>query len=370
MLPNLIRITALGLLAAALATAQTAAPARVVGTVASFNAASGDLEVKPDNALAVNGKLAEASVLQRVAPGEKSLKGAQAIAAGEIFVGDRVLVVFKPGTSEVARLVVMSAADIAQRDEADRADWNKRGVAGVVAAKTATDITLKMKSMGGESQTIVAVTDKTRFRRYAPDSVKFTEASRSSLADIALGDQVRARGDKTADGGKVTADDVVFGTFVTKAGTVTAVQPEAQEIHITEVGTGAPLTIKLTADSQLKAMPELPAMPAGGPSGPPPGMMAGRPPDMARMLEMMPAAKIEDLKPGSMIVVSSTKGSKPGEITAITLLANAGMLIRMATMPPAAGMGRPPGGMPLGGGMNAGGPMGGVGGLDLPGITP
>jgi len=35
----------------------------------------------------------------------------------------------------------------------------------------------------------------------------------------------------------------------------------------------------------------------------------------------MPPTKLEELKPGDMIVVSSTKGAKSDEITAITLLA-------------------------------------------------
>ena len=51
--------------------------------------------------------------------------------------------------------------------------------------------------------------------------MKFAEAKRSGLAEIGVGDQVRARGVKSEDGLKVTAEDVVFGTFVTKAGTIT-----------------------------------------------------------------------------------------------------------------------------------------------------
>ena len=34
-------------------------------------------------------------------------------------------------------------------------------------------------------------------RRYAPDSVKFADAKESTLAEIKVGDQVRARGDKS-----------------------------------------------------------------------------------------------------------------------------------------------------------------------------
>ena len=117
----------------------------------------------------------------------------------------------------------MSATDIVKKNEADRMDWTRRGVTGVVAAKSGNDVTLKIRTLGGESQAVVTVTDTTTYKRYAPDSVKFAEAKNSKLAEIGVGDQVRARGVKSEDGLKVTAEDVVFGTFVTKAGTITAV---------------------------------------------------------------------------------------------------------------------------------------------------
>ena len=79
---------------------------------------------------------------------------------------------------------------------------------------------------------------------------------------------------------------------------------------------------------------------------------------MSQMLERMPAAKLEELKAGEKIVVSSTKGAKPDEITAIMLLGNAGALIQMATVP----SGRGAGGAPGGGGMMGGG----LQTLDLP----
>ena len=70
--------------------------------------------------------------------------------------------------------------------------------------------------------------------------------------------------------------------------------------------------------------------------------------------------------------MSSTKGAVDNEYTAIVLLDNAEMLIRMATAQRpagAAGAGGAVGGM-QGGGQGMGGGMGagGLGGLDLPGI--
>ena len=118
--------------------------------------------------------------------------------------------------------------------------------------------------MAGESQAVVTVTEKTSFKRYAPDSVKFADAKSSKLAEISVGDQVRARGVKSEDGLKVTAEDVVFGTFVTKAGTITAVNPETREITVKDLANNKPLAIRITADSQIKKMPEMAGMMAWG----------------------------------------------------------------------------------------------------------
>jgi hypothetical protein len=196
--------------------------------------------------------------------------------------------------------------------------------------------------------------------------VKFADASISKLDEVSLGDQLRARGVKSEDGLKVTAEEVVFGTFITKAGTITAIDPETKQVTITELGTNKPVVIKFTADSQIKKMPNMAGMmmgrggpPSGGPGGPPASGGAPRTPDLSQMLDRMPAAKLDELKAGEKIVVSSTKGAKPDEVTAIMLLGNADMLIQMATVPSGRGAG---GGAPGGGAMG----MGGLQTLDLP----
>jgi len=42
---------------------------------------------------------------------------------------------------------------------------------------------------------------------------------------------------------------------------------------------------------------------------------------MQAMLERLPALKLEDLKPGDAIIISSTEGANPNQVTAITLVA-------------------------------------------------
>jgi hypothetical protein len=380
--------TALGVLLVGLSPimAQTAAPKAVVGTVEGFKAESAEIRVKPDAGETVSLKITSGTQVLRVAPGEKDLKKAEPMKITDVASGDKVLVNLMPGAFEARRIVVMSSVDIAKRNEADTLDWNKRGVAGIVDAKNGNDIILRKRSMQGEIKLIVNVTDGTQYRRYAPDSVKFADAKKSGIAEIAVGDQLRARGQKSEDGLKVAAEEVVFGTFVTKAGPITAVNVEAKEITVKDLATGKPLTIKLTPDSQVKKLPDFAAMmPPGGAPGKPPGggppggnvaiASATRParaaPDVTQMLERIPPSKFEDLKAGEMVVVSSTKGASSDQITAIMLVGNAGMLIQMSSRP-TGGDARPPGagGMGAGPSMGPTGMAGGLGGLNIPGMIP
>lgn len=349
--------------------AQAQAAKSFVGTVSAIKAKTAEIEFKPDSTAPVVLKIGSNTIAQKIAPGEKDLKKAEPIQITEVAVGDRVLVTPEPGTSDLRRVVVMSAVDIAKRNQADSLDWTRRGVSGVVATIQGNEITLKTRTMGGEKQAVVTVGDQTSYKRYAPDSVKFADAKVSKLAEVCVGDQLRARGQKSDDGLAVKADDVVFGTFLTKAGSVTAVNLESKEVTVKDLANNKPLVIKFTADSQLKKMPDLSAMggmgrgpaPAGGP---PAGQPRSGGMDISQMLERMPAGKLEDLKPGDTIVVSSTKGAKSDQITAITFLSNAGMLIQMASMQ--AGGGRQGTGGAMSGG--PGGMGGGAGGMDLGGM--
>src|SRR6266481_4618639 len=301
-----ITYTTLGVLLIGLtpAMAQTAAPKFVVGTVEGFTVEAAEIKVKPDKGEIVSVKLRGDTQVQRVAAGETDLKKAEPIQITDVASGDRVLVNLMPGAFEARRIVVMASSDIAKRNEADRLDWTRRGVLGIVTAKSGGEITLKMRSMGAEKKATVTVSDGTGFRRYAPDSVKFADARKASLAEVNVGDQLRARGQKSEDGLKVAAEEVVFGTFVTKAGPITAVNVEAKEITVKDLATGKPLVVRLTGDSQVKKLPDFAAMmpPGGAPGGNVATAGATRParaaPDLTQMLERIPPSKFEDLKAG------------------------------------------------------------------------
>ncbi|MBI4910283.1 MAG: hypothetical protein HY820_42090 [Acidobacteria bacterium] len=355
----------------------------IIGTVKSLKAETAELDIQPDKGDLATVKMSAETVFQRIAPGETNLKNATPISAADISVGDRVLISLMPEGAMARRIVVMSSNEIAKKNEADKQDWIKRGVSGVVATKAGNTVTVKIRGIAGETTSTVTVSDTTRYRRYSPDSVKFADAKVSSLKEVSVGDQLRARGQKSEDGSKVTADEVVFGTFITKGGTITAIDPAAKTITIADLSNKKPLVIHLTADSSLKSMPNFGGTMGGGPGGASGGAPranggqagpggpggaggpGGRGGDLSQLLERMPATKLEDLKTGSTIVVSSTKGAKDGDITAIMIVANADMLIRMAQMQQTRIAGRPDAGPSL-----SGLGMGGMSGLDLPGMIP
>ncbi len=350
------------------------------GTVAELKPEQAAFDLRLDSSGVETVTLSANTVLQRVAPGEKDLRNARPMQAAELAVGDRVLVTWVEGMEEARRVVVMGADEIARKREQERLDWLKRGVAGVVDAVRPDMIVLKVPSLGGGKTYTVHVRPETLFRRYKPDSIKFADALTSRFSEVKKGDQLRARGVKSADGLTVEAEEIVFGTFVTRAGTVTAVDPARGEVRLKDIDTGKPLLVRIGADTQTKRMPEFGAGPGGMPgagamgglrAGGPAGNTAGGPaagaPDLSQMIDRMPAARIEDLRPGETVVVSSTRGTARDELTAILLLANAARLVEMT----AAQQQRQAGAMGMmGGGLGAGMRGEALGGFELPGMLP
>jgi hypothetical protein len=310
----------------AILAAQTVPPAEsILGRVTGFKVHSHEIAFQPDNGNALLVKFSPDTEVVRIAPGQHDLSKAAPAKITDIRAGDRLLVSYADGMTEARRIVLISAVDIAARNEADQKAWQERGIWGVVTAKNGNEITLR--TFQGAQTGVVTVTDKTKFRRYAPDSIKFENAQPAKSAELAKGDQVRARGEKSADGLKVTAEDVVFGTFVTAAGTITAVNPEAHEITLNDLGTKKPVTVKLAADSMIKTLEFHggPGPHGGGAGG---GPFSG-PSGMTQMLGQMPDAKFADLQAGGMVTVTSTKGAQSGRMTAIMLLNNATPLVQM-----------------------------------------
>ncbi len=343
-------ITALGFTIALSAAGHAQAPAssRVIGTVASVSGNS--VSVKQDSGTDVTVTVPETANIVRTEPGSKSLAGATKIALTDIAAGDRVLMLMA-GDPPAARVVVVNkASDIAAKQQQEQADWARRGVGGLVKS---VDPSTGTVTITAANRTIAIHTNpSTIFRRYAPDSVKFSEAQPSTLAAIQPGDQVEARGNRTGD--DVAADEIVSGSFRNIAGMVSSVNAGAGTLEVKDLVTKKTVTIKTTPDSDLRKIdPQMAQMIAmrlrsNGGNGGGPGQGGGQAAGAAapgaggqfrqggqggqagqaqngaggfnRVLQRSPEIHVSDLHKGDAVMIVATSGS-PDSATAIRLLA-------------------------------------------------
>src|SRR5256884_564753 len=250
----------------------TSAVSGVIGEVKAIDASAKQIVVRDDKSVIFTINLSDKTQYKRMAPGEKTMASATDITLADVGQGDRVWARWRAGSDQktvpTTQVVVMSKADVAKKQEQERAEWRRRGVSGIVASvnPSTQEITVSSRTLMGTPQAvIIPVTDKVMMRRYPPDTIpKYSEARPSKFEEVKVGDQMRALGDKTADGTHLTAEEVVFGTFKIAGGTVTAIDAATNQIKITELQTKKPLTIILKPESVIRRLPEGGGMFGGG----------------------------------------------------------------------------------------------------------
>jgi hypothetical protein len=351
-------VLALGLAApCAWLCAQAGAPdaAAVVKQVGSIRKITGSvLSLATDQGAELGVKVQPGARLLRLAPGQTDLKGAITIQLNDLQAGDRVLVRGKldpDGVSlDASAVLVMKQQDIAQRKQQEMQDWQRRSVGGLVKQldSQAGTVTISVSGAGGSKTVVVSTTPETTYKRYAPDSVKWEDATTSKLDDVHPGDQLRAKGSKNEDGTQLAAEEIVTGTFRNIAGVVTAIDAAQGTLTVEDLATKKPVTVRITADSQMKKLPtqlaqglamrlkgvtppEATAPSATGeqsagadsprsPAASPAAGARARGGDLNQMLGRLPAATLGDLQKGQAVMIVSTMGSPGQPPAAVTLL--------------------------------------------------
>lgn len=364
----------------------------VTGKVSEINAAAGTMTLKTDAGSVVLVNTSEKTTFDRMPPGETDRTKAIKTSLTEITVGDGVyvrgFVAADRKSVPAQQVVVVSQSDIAKKQEKERMEWRRRGVSGIVASTNPTtkEVTITSRSlMGGPQAIVIPISDKTKVLRYPPDSIpKYSDAKRSSFEEVKVGDQLRALGDKSTDGLRLTPEEVVFGTFKIAGGTVTAVDAAANTITISDLKTKQPTTIVLKPDTVIRRFTGMMGGPggpgAGGPPGggaPPQGQPTGagqrpagaapsaspqgstaqgpgaglRPagpgpggppaggggPSMADMIERLPIIPITEIKVGDMIIMSTLPGADQNRLTAVSMVTGVEPLLQMLAQRQAAG---------------------------------
>ncbi|HEV2705982.1 MAG TPA: hypothetical protein VGV59_08655 [Pyrinomonadaceae bacterium] len=237
-----------------------AAQRRAVGEVLSVDAAARRLVVRTDAGESVTVEAGERTSISRLPAGATTQDKAVKISFSEIAVGERVFVRGDAGADAAlaARQIVVTPATAAGQAGGD-AMRAGRGLVGQITALNAgrREITVETRGReGGQSVTVALASDAARIRRFAPDSLNPTDAVTASFADLRVGDQLRATGERSADGTRFTAEEIVSGSILRIGGTVTAVNAAAGEITVKAEQTGQTHTIALGRRSMLRRIPQ------------------------------------------------------------------------------------------------------------------
>src|SRR5215813_3969581 len=343
---------------------QPAPPSRVLGTVQAVKDQT--LTVLSDSGTASTVFIEEATKLLQIEPGKTDLKEAAPLALADLEPGDRVLV--RGALSEdgkmlrASSLVAMKKAAISEKQNKERAEW-QRGVGGLVKSidPAAQTVVLTTNGFSANKEVVLHLGRDAVLRRYAPDSTRFDAARIAPLSALQVGDQLRARGSRGADGASFEAVEVISGTFRNIAGTVASVDASGHTLVIHDLASKSDLTLRVSGESQMRKLPgpfaerlaarlkgqsgQAPAQPApgqangaaaapqhqasqqadqaGGPAG---GNRGGG--DFQQMLARLPAASLADLERGDAVMVVSTQGSEKDSATVITLLAGVEPILR------------------------------------------
>jgi hypothetical protein len=352
------------------------AAGRYLGTVTAIS--GNTLTVKTDAGEVNQVVVPDTASLKQVEPGQKDLSQAKTIQFSDLAGGDRVLVRIDPSgtgaTPQAALIIAIKRADVMAKQQQEREDWQRRGVGGLVKSVDAGSGVIVLTVGAGPTAKTVTVhaTKTTVLKRYAPGSVRFDDAQAAPIDAIQPADQLRARGEKNADGTELTADEVVSGSFRNISGTVTSIDAANSSLVVKDLVSKKQVTIHVTPDAQMRRLPEGMAQMlaarlkggagggqgggwsggarqasaqggaasggqggqgssygaggAGGGRGQWAGGQGGGGGDPQQMLNRAPAIQLADLQKGEAVMVVSTEGAQ--EVSAITLLAGVEPLLQ------------------------------------------
>jgi hypothetical protein len=351
---------------AGLAVAQQPAPSsRILGTVTAVSA--GSLTVKTDAGATVNVTVPGTAKILKTAPGQRTLAGATPMTLADIQPGDRVLMLARGNPPTAGAIIVNTKADLLTLQQKQREEWELHGAGGIVKAVDPANGTVTILS--GSRTFTIHTTPSTVLRRYASNSVKFSEAQPSTLDAIHPGDQLQARGEKNPEGTQMTANEIVSGSFRNIAGLIVSTDSNAGTFTVKDWLTKKTVTIHVTPDSNMRRLdPQMAQIIAarllagsGHPSGlsgnhegasggqqggqawhqnggaawqhgaasehgaEPAGQSGGN--LLARVLARSPEVHLSDLRKGDAVMIVATSGN-PDSATAIRVVTGVEPMLR------------------------------------------
>jgi sRNA-binding protein len=334
----------------------------LIGEVSSIDQTGGKIVIQTDAKSSVTVSFSDKTIFRRVMPGETSLANAETIKITDLKIGDRVLIPgFAAGEENpVKQIVVMARAAIEQSRNEDLEKRRARTTVGRIITINAEkrEITLQTRGRGTAETVIVDASANAKLRRYAPDSLKLSDAVAGSFTDLRVGDQIRVVGDRSVDGARISAEEIISGSVSRTVGTVTQIDPTRGEVVIKNNQTGQTITAAIGKNTTLRRItPEVAASlkerferrnarrreqtstnpdrqsqtqtdePRNRERRRRERNGSGQSDNRRQLFENLPAITIADLKKGdAVLIVGTNAGGADGRMTAVSIIAGDGEL--------------------------------------------
>ncbi len=289
-----------------------------------------------------------------VDPATRDLKNAQPGTMADVAAGDKAIVLGTAGDAgqmmTATRVLLLKSGAIAALHAGEQAAW-ARSLGGIV--KTVDSSTGVIMVANGSRNYTINTSASTVVRRYAGASIRFEDAVKSTVTAVQAGDQVQARGQRSADGMTLAADEIVTGSFSNFSGTLTAVDTTAGTVTLKDLATKKTVTVAISGQTNLRKLPAGYGQGAAGASGAGGSSPAGANGqsatgstapsaqggtggggagagasgrsgaghlDLSRIMNRLPTETAAELKQGDAVMIVASNAGDSGNPTAITLL--------------------------------------------------
>ena len=212
------------------------------------------------------------------------------------------------------------------------------------------EITIQTRGRANAETVTVDASANAKLLRYAPDSLKLSDTVAGTFADLKVGDQIRVLGDRTTDGARIAAEEIVSGSVSRTVGTVTEINPTRGEVVIKNTQTGETVTVSIGKNTTLRRItPEVAAdlkerferrarrQERNANNN---DQQTNQPQNRERrrernadgqrnnrrsLFENLPAITLADLKKGDAVLITGTGGGA-AQMTAVSIIAGEGEL--------------------------------------------
>jgi len=224
---------------------------QVLGEITAVDASAHTVTVRSDAGESVTLSTTERTTYTLLPAGVTDLQKGARVTFAEVRVGDRVLAPGVPAAGgPAARLILMSRAAGGPGGGGQNA--GRRFLNGRVVSVDAAKKLIVVQARGREGQESVTVdASAARAMRYAPDSMRPADAVAGALADVRAGENIRATGERSADGATFKAEEVLTGSFARFAGTVASADAQRGEL-VVKTNDGRSVNLSFGARSNLR----------------------------------------------------------------------------------------------------------------------